>query len=201
MKSTSTLTERAKKRALRIQQSLDSPYNTILPFLFLGSDPRKHAKSKNVNVASYLASHKFTHRVDLTSHPIDSPKLPTFFLTVHDEPSSTSTLFNQLDAACDFIDAARKEESNTRILIHCKAGVSRSATLVLYYLLTRANMNLNLAQALEVVRVARPIVSPNHGFMRALCSVERKMNLPASIDPDMYEQHRFGNKAHYLVMV
>jgi|TARA_B100000780_G_C21037693_1_gene416228 protein-tyrosine phosphatase len=200
--STSTsLTDRAKAKALKIQKSLDSPFNEILPFLYLGSDPRRH--SKDIDVLSYLKLHKFTHRIDLTTHPFESPELTTRFLTVPDDPSRKITLllFSQLEEACNFIDQAR-QCNNVKLLIHCKAGVSRSATLVIYYLLTRMYVGeYNLAQILEIVRQARPIVSPNHGFMHALCDIETNtLKLQPSIDPTLYKKYQMGNPNYYRVM-
>ena len=84
--STSSLTDRAKAKALKIQKSLDSPFNEILPFLYLGSDPRRH--SKDIDVLSYLKLHKFTHRIDLTTHPFESPELLNAFL---DRPGRSVT--------------------------------------------------------------------------------------------------------------
>ena len=91
--------------------------------------------------------------------------------------------------------------SQSKILVHCIAGVSRSATVILYYLMTRTSMDLNLAQALRMVRQVRPIVSPNHGFMRLLCRVESEIiGKESSIDPDAYEKHRHGNPGKYAVV-
>lgn len=197
----SSLVNRAKARALKIQKSLDSPHDLILPnFLYLGSDPRKTIGKKTDAVESYLQENSFTHRVDLTSNPIPSTNIPTFYLTVTDQPESTKTLFQQLENACNFIDTARKT-SKAKILVHCKAGISRSATLVIYYLMTRAKMDLSLAKALRVVRDARPIVSPNEGFMRALCRIETEvLNKPLSIDPEAYSMHRMDHSSNYLIM-
>lgn len=58
-----------------------------------------------------------------------------------------------------------------KILIHCQAGVSRSATIVLLYLMLYRHYPLNEAMAL--LRHARPIVNPNRGFMNFLMRVDR----------------------------
>ena len=50
--------------------------------------------------------------------------------------------------------------------MHCYAGVSRSATLVLAYLMARERLSLKMA--LQRVREARPTAMPNQGFLRQL---------------------------------
>jgi hypothetical protein len=47
-------------------------------------------------------------------------------------------------------------------LVHCQKGMSRSATIVLSYLML-ANRGLSLMKALHYVKDRRPVVSPNQG--------------------------------------
>jgi hypothetical protein len=54
--------------------------------------------------------------------------------------------------------------------VACAAGISRSATLVLAYLMKREGLSLPVACTL--VRSVRPIVQPNHGFMWQLVEFE-----------------------------
>jgi predicted protein tyrosine phosphatase len=55
---------------------------------------------------------------------------------------------------------------DTRILFHCHAGISRSTTLATAYLSKRTGLTLN--QTLDFIRLKRPIVQPNPGFIKAL---------------------------------
>ena len=52
------------------------------------------------------------------------------------------------------------------VFVHCQHGVSRSATIVLAYLIWRRA--LNYEEALEAVRAARPTINPNIGFACSL---------------------------------
>lgn len=54
----------------------------------------------------------------------------------------------------------------TRVLVHCKMGVSRSAATVLAYAMKQYGWSLE--QALLHVQELRPIVRPNPGFLRQL---------------------------------
>ncbi len=62
---------------------------------------------------------------------------------------------------------------NKRVFIHCAAGVSRSATLLLGYLMLEKGMHCD--DALEYLRKFRPQVDPNPGFMRQLYKLENEV--------------------------
>jgi len=48
------------------------------------------------------------------------------------------------------------------VLVHCFAGVSRSATIVIAYLMQEKEMNME--HAFSFASRARPIIFPNMGF-------------------------------------
>lgn len=50
--------------------------------------------------------------------------------------------------------------------MHCFAGISRSATIIIAYLMRYHNMDLREAHAF--VRKQRSFICPNHGFMGQL---------------------------------
>lgn len=52
------------------------------------------------------------------------------------------------------------------MLVHCLAGVSRSATVICAYILARTN--LKSEQSIFVVQAARRCANPNYGFKRQL---------------------------------
>ena len=59
-----------------------------------------------------------------------------------------------------------KISSGKTVLVHCQAGVSRSATACIAYVMKY--MDLPFEAAYMVVKCARPIISPNLGFIRLL---------------------------------
>ncbi|TKC36649.1 hypothetical protein EI555_010766 [Monodon monoceros] len=63
-----------------------------------------------------------------------------------------------------FVEAARAQ--GTRVLVHCKMGVSRSAATVIAYAMKQYGWSLE--QALRHVQELRPIARPNPGFLRQL---------------------------------
>lgn len=60
-------------------------------------------------------------------------------------------------------------------MIHCGAGVSRSAALVLAYLMRRFSWNASKAR--KHCQERRSLVNPNDGFWRSLCALEAQLGI------------------------
>src|SRR5947208_2289106 len=60
-----------------------------------------------------------------------------------------------------FINKARKDGKN--VLVHCKMGISRSATIVIAYVMKTRNWDLH--RSLKHVKERRNCVKPNPNFM------------------------------------
>jgi protein-tyrosine phosphatase len=88
---------------------------------------------------------------------------------VDDHPDENLSRF--FPGVCAQLEGARAK--NQGILIHCAAGVSRSATLLIAWLMWRDKMSLR--QALAWVQSKRPIVQPNSGFLQQLQDWERQI--------------------------
>nr|KAF6368230.1 dual specificity phosphatase 26 [Myotis myotis]KAF6373498.1 dual specificity phosphatase 26 [Pipistrellus kuhlii] len=73
--------------------------------------------------------------------------------------------------AADFIHRALSLPGG-KILVHCAVGVSRSATLVLAYLMLYHH--LTLVEAIKKVKDHRGII-PNRGFLRQLLALDRRL--------------------------
>ena len=58
--------------------------------------------------------------------------------------------------------------------MHCVVGSSRSASIVIAFLMKKINLDFN--QALEYVQSIRNIVNPNHGFVKQLRKYELELN-------------------------
>lgn len=71
-----------------------------------------------------------------------------------------------------FADEARKNQCN--VMVHCHAGVSRSATITIAYIMQQ--MNLSMIDAYMYVKNKRPIISPNLNFMGQLVEYEKSLN-------------------------
>ena len=73
------------------------------------------------------------------------------------------------EEAFQFIELCKQKDE--KILVHCMMGISRSATMVLMYLMRGEGMTLRDAWALT--KAARPIVLPNPIFAKALVDYEK----------------------------
>lgn len=71
-----------------------------------------------------------------------------------------------------------------KVLVHCAAGISRSATVVLAYLLL--HVSSSLLEAFNLLMSRRRIVWPNDGFMTALIALELEEHGNASMTIEEY---------------
>lgn len=61
------------------------------------------------------------------------------------------------------------------MLVHCYAGVSRSVTIVVAYIMKKYNWNVD--EALNFVKEKRVVAKPNDGFMKQLKQFEETLSL------------------------
>ncbi|CEM24715.1 unnamed protein product [Vitrella brassicaformis CCMP3155] len=84
-----------------------------------------------------------------------------------------------------------------RVLIHCREGVSRSATLATAYLMWRRKWPFETAY--NAVRDCRPICNPNTGFTYQLILLGKRLNSNADKGspphPQLHERHPNGASA------
>ena len=65
-------------------------------------------------------------------------------------------------------DTVRSE--NGHVLVHCQAGVSRSSTITIAYVMARTS--LGMLSAFRFVKSRRSIIAPNFNFMGQLLEFE-----------------------------
>ena len=69
-------------------------------------------------------------------------------------------------------EAAR--QCGGKVMIHCQAGVSRSSTIVIAYIMKYSG--LSMTSAFHYVKSKRTIVAPNFNFMGQLLEFEQQLN-------------------------
>uniref|UniRef100_H3A1V9 protein-tyrosine-phosphatase n=1 Tax=Latimeria chalumnae TaxID=7897 RepID=H3A1V9_LATCH len=89
--------------------------------------------------------------------------------------------------AIDFIDEALSKKCG--ILVHCLAGVSRSVTVTVAYLMQKLNMSLN--DAYDHVKKKKSNISPNFNFLGQLRDFERTLGLSSPCDNRLANQQAF----------
>ncbi|XP_062975445.1 dual specificity protein phosphatase 9 [Elgaria multicarinata webbii] len=140
----------------------------ILPNLYLGSA----RDSANMDTLAKLGIH---YILNVT------PNLPNLFekngdfhykqIPISDHWSQNLSQF--FPEAIEFIDEALSR--NCGILVHCLAGISRSVTVTVAYLMQKLNLSLN--DAYDLVKRKKSNISPNFNFMGQLLDFEKSLGL------------------------
>lgn len=151
----------ARALAGKAHTGAGEPMNEIVPGLFLGAWEAAHDPDA---LRAAAITHVLTV-MDTRLFKLDAAALAGFAtlqLPVIDTPAFK--LLPYFPQCIDLIDRALRDGG--KVLVHCFLGVSRSASVVVAYLM--AKRALAPRDALALVRVARPIAQPNVGFMRQL---------------------------------
>lgn len=135
----------------------------ILPHLYLGC--RKVAASLH-----HLKENCITRILNVTSsEPNNFENLGDFeYKQIAVEDSHDVNMLKYFPEAFRFIEDARV--SNEKVLVHCHAGMSRSVTIILAYLMKYYHHTLD--SAYEFVKERKSNISPNFGFMGQLLEYE-----------------------------
>ena len=130
----------------------------------------------------YLKDHNISTVVNCAYEITSEYKDLKFFeLKMYD--GVDQNLFPKFEIAYKFIKINTKK-SNKNILIHCTYGKSRSASLVIFYLMNEKKWDYDTC--FQYMRVRRPIVSPNEHFEKQL--------------RDYYDKYIKNNKCLYLIV-
>ncbi|XP_077083005.1 dual specificity protein phosphatase 5 [Siphateles boraxobius] len=154
----------------------------ILPFLYLGS--AYHACRQD-----YLSDLRITALLNVSRRDSRPAKGQFDYKWIPVEDSHTADISSHFQEAIDFIE--RVKEKGGKVLVHCEAGISRSPTICMAYIMK--TQRLQLEQAFEVIRKRRAIISPNFSFMGQLLQFESEVvsSTPPSITPAAQETPTF----------
>ncbi|XP_042582739.1 dual specificity protein phosphatase 19b [Cyprinus carpio] len=137
--------------------SLDLQVGIIRPFLLLSSQDAAH----DIDTLKKL---KVTHVLNV-AYGVENV-FPDLFMyktvTVLDLPETDITSY--FPECFQFINEASQQGGV--VLVHCNAGVSRSASVVIGFLMSQEKMSFD--EAFSAVKTARPYIQPNPGFMSQL---------------------------------
>ncbi|RIA98714.1 hypothetical protein C1645_749074 [Glomus cerebriforme] len=138
----------------------------ILPFLYLGN--LNHACN-----AGMLKALGVTHVLSVgEDSKLDKKEFELYYLdNLYDD--GIDSLWNHLDSCVNFIENARR--SNGSILIHCRVGVSRSATITIAYIMRHLGRSLVSSYLYVRARRLNVIIQPNLKFMYELLQYEQKL--------------------------
>ncbi|XP_037815179.1 dual specificity protein phosphatase 19 [Lucilia sericata] len=136
------------------------PAQILNNFLYLGSQDAVNME----NIKEYKLTHILS--IGIECPPLEDlpSSLKKLYVPCLDLPETNLKEQGILSKAFDFIEAVRL--INGRILVHCNAGVSRSATIVIAYLMQFHNMDFDMAY--KQVKSQRECIQPNAGFLKQL---------------------------------
>jgi len=153
------------QRMARIRPTTFIHCDEILPRLYLGDHEAAEELSKS--------NTPVTHIISLLSRGVKRPRYNVrsgmVFMIDHRhieiDDDEEEDIGRYLESTSRWIRKALKMNQATRVLIHCFAGVSRSATIVIHFLMRERN--ISYIEALEFM-IGKRSVDPNDGFRWAL---------------------------------
>ncbi|KAF9974430.1 hypothetical protein BGZ73_002172 [Actinomortierella ambigua] len=166
-----------------LEAGIASPYTwepvKVLPGLYLGAEHNAvdYAALSRLGITSILnvaveikdpSADKTSGRPD-ASDTIQDIRLSKLQHMTLPWSHGQRNLMQEFPAAFAFIDKAR--HAGTNVLVHCQLGVSRSASLVIAYVMRTEKMNLS--SAYEFVKDKSGVISPNMSLMYQLVEYEK----------------------------
>jgi uncharacterized protein YfcZ (UPF0381/DUF406 family) len=146
------------------------PATQVLPHLYLGN-------MRDASDVSILHRLGVGYVLNVTSKPPCYNMEPgiTYKQLVADD-NGLQNLRQFFEEAFEFIDLAKSNSSG--VLVHCQAGISRSSTIAIAYLMKYYPMAM--ADAYKFVKSRRSIISPNLNFMGQLWEFEQGLQTKKS---------------------
>ncbi|KAF9390258.1 Dual specificity protein phosphatase 10 [Podila verticillata] len=150
-----------------------SPYTSepvcVLPHLYLGAE---HNASDSATLSRLGISHVLNVAVEIAQQSqeelVEKNGIRYHHLSWTHHQKNLSSEFPE---AFDHIEQARS--SGGKILVHCQLGVSRSASLVIAYVMKAENKSLT--EAYDFVKDRSGVISPNMSLMYQLAEFEKSL--------------------------
>ncbi|KAL1235531.1 Dual specificity protein phosphatase [Trichinella pseudospiralis] len=138
----------------------------IIPYLYLGN-------AANASDISVLQKYNINYVVNVTRNLPNAFESDARFkyLQIPIDDNWSQNLASHFPKAIQFINEARSKKCG--VLVHCLAGISRSVTVTVAYLMQ--TLSLSLDDAYDMVKRHKPNISPNFDFLGQLVEFERRM--------------------------
>ncbi|XP_051983880.1 dual specificity protein phosphatase 22-B isoform X2 [Xyrauchen texanus] len=164
--------------------------NKVLPDLYLGN-------FKDARDREQLARNNITHILSI--HDTAAPILQEMtYLCIAAADAPSQNLIQHFKESIRFMHESRLKGEGC--LVHCLAGVSRSVTLVVAYIMTVTG--LGWQEALAAVKMARPCASPNEGFQTQLQEFETtQLQQFREWLKEEYKKNPFNDEEHILALL
>lgn len=136
---------------------------------------RKHEVVKGLFIGNEDTPHSWDFDVIISV----GAEFKNLYKTIERNKSADFYCINIYDDEEEPIEKYFKKSANTieknltlgkTVLVHCGMGVSRSAAIIIAYLMLKHNMTYDLAFTL--LKKLRPCINPNSGFVKKLKALE-----------------------------
>jgi len=153
---------------------IDDEISQIIPHLFLSNwYTSNNTKVLLENEIKAVITLETSRKPDEIITFYKDNKIDFMYIPIEDHPNANIAQY--FDVTYHFIKDKISRGEN--VLVHCRAGVSRSAIIVLNYLVRtyyRDTLHITIMpdevimNRLRMMRTRRSIVNPNYGFLRQL---------------------------------
>ncbi|KAF1669738.1 Dual specificity protein phosphatase 13 isoform B, partial [Pygoscelis papua] len=160
------------QRLFSFRGGSDNHVDQVWPNIYLGDAWAARSKTtlQSLNITHILNAADGPYSINTGAKYYKDLQIEYYGVEAFDDPSFDLSIFFY-DAA-NFIGKALNT-SGGKVFVHCAMGVSRSASLVLAFLMIHENMTL--VDALKTVSAHRDIC-PNSGFLSQLRDLDIKLN-------------------------
>ncbi|NWX02021.1 DS13B phosphatase, partial [Caloenas nicobarica] len=160
------------QRLLWFRGGSDNHVDEVWPNIYLGDAWAARSKTtlQSLNITHILNAADGPYSINTGAKYYKDLQIEYYGVEAFDDPSFDISIFFY-DAA-NFIGKALNT-SGGKVFVHCAMGISRSASLVLAFLMIHENMTL--VDALKTVSAHRDIC-PNSGFLSQLRDLDIKLN-------------------------
>ena len=147
------------QKNIDIYRSLTRPMSQITNNIYLGNiyDAQNIEKLLSMGIRKVLS---LITETELLRYP---PEIEHKLINIDDFPRQN--IIQYFGECLLFI------EDNKKVLVHCWAGASRSATIIIAYIMWKNQ--LEFMEAIKIIEQKRPIIKPNYGFVRQLEMFEK----------------------------
>jgi atypical dual specificity phosphatase len=185
---------RRRKAQDKSAASARGPASVVIPpSLYLGSYGAASS-------SGFLEANGITHVLSIGNDAAidDQHQRPNInYLAVHLSRQPTRLgADGAIGAAAPFIDGSLG--NGGKILVHCKQGISRSATVLAAYLMKNKGLTLN--QALGTIIRARPVARPGHQLLSYLKEIEEEIHGTVSVNFEDLPQGTANRVALFISM-
>eukprot|EP01120_Amphizonella_sp_Union-15-10_P013653 TRINITY_DN6385_c0_g1_i1.p1 TRINITY_DN6385_c0_g1~~TRINITY_DN6385_c0_g1_i1.p1 ORF type:complete len:162 (-),score=26.66 TRINITY_DN6385_c0_g1_i1:150-635(-) len=151
------------------------PYE-VLPWLFIGS---KQARNEPI----ILKELGIAYVLDLSG--FDNLEQDGFtYKNMQIKDKSSEDILSIFKECFQFINEAK--DKGTKVFVHCNQGISRSATILLAYLIEYEKMKLH--EAWTFMKSKRRVIRPNDGFLGQLIDFEKRIHGKSSLELGKFGQ-------------